>query len=152
MAGSASKTRYWIAVASKDHVHIGVQGGFAQFCHGKQGPAKRVSKGDWVLYYSAKQTMNTKTPYQRFTAIGEVQDEEAKQVAQQPGFCPYRRKTNYRTCKEVEVKPLLQQLSFVKNKDRWGMAFRRGFFEIQQHDFHILAEKMLIDASSSNAT
>jgi hypothetical protein len=29
------KNKYWITVASKDHVKIGVEEGFAQACHGK---------------------------------------------------------------------------------------------------------------------
>ncbi|MGG1220830.1 EVE domain-containing protein, partial [Priestia endophytica] len=28
--------RYWVGVASRDHVMKGVQGGFAQLCHGKE--------------------------------------------------------------------------------------------------------------------
>ena len=30
--------KYWIIVASKDHVQMGVAGGFAQACHGKAQP------------------------------------------------------------------------------------------------------------------
>jgi hypothetical protein len=32
--------RYWIGVVSKEHVMRGVQRGFAQVCHGKEGPLK----------------------------------------------------------------------------------------------------------------
>ena len=28
--------RYWIAVASREHVMLGVDAGFAQVCHGKE--------------------------------------------------------------------------------------------------------------------
>ena len=41
--------RYWIGVASKDHVENGVKLGICQFCHGKSTPAKRLSKGDFVI-------------------------------------------------------------------------------------------------------
>ena len=46
--------KFWIIVVSKDHVLMGVQGGFAQACHGKSSPLKRMSVGDWVLHYSPK--------------------------------------------------------------------------------------------------
>jgi hypothetical protein len=39
-------TRYWMIVASKDHVEVGVKQGFAQACHGKVSPLKRMQPGD----------------------------------------------------------------------------------------------------------
>lgn len=44
--------RYWIGVASKEHVMRGVQGRFAQVCHGKAGPLKQMRPNDWLIYYS----------------------------------------------------------------------------------------------------
>ena len=41
--------RYWIGVASKDHVSRGVDGGFCQLCHGKAQPLKRMASGDWII-------------------------------------------------------------------------------------------------------
>ena len=34
--------RYWVGVASRDHVLLGVAGGFCQVCHGKQAPLARI--------------------------------------------------------------------------------------------------------------
>lgn len=48
-------TKYWIIVASKDHVKNGVADGIAQACHGKSGPLNKMNKGDFVIYYSGKQ-------------------------------------------------------------------------------------------------
>ena len=39
-------TRYWIGVASRDHVMKGVAGGFCQLGHGKSAPVKRLAPGD----------------------------------------------------------------------------------------------------------
>jgi hypothetical protein len=44
-------TRYWIGIASSDHVEKGIQGGFAQLGHGKLAPIRRLSPGDWIAYY-----------------------------------------------------------------------------------------------------
>jgi hypothetical protein len=63
--------RYWIGVESHKHVKIGVAGGFAQLCHGKSAPLKRMKKGDWLIYYSPKTSM-TGAPLQAFTALGQV--------------------------------------------------------------------------------
>ncbi len=34
--------KYWIIVASKDHVKTGIEEGIAQACHGKVSPLKNV--------------------------------------------------------------------------------------------------------------
>jgi hypothetical protein len=62
--------RYWIGVASREHVLGAVKGGFAQFGHGKPAPAKRPATGDWIIYYSARAKFGEPTPCQRFVAIG----------------------------------------------------------------------------------
>ena len=50
-------SRYWIGVASADHVAFGVAGGFMQLNHGKAAPLRRVSAGDWIIYYAPQQTL-----------------------------------------------------------------------------------------------
>lgn len=66
--------RYWIGVASKEHVMRGVQGGFAQVCHGKESPLKQMSPEDWIIYYSPTIKFGEKAPCQAFTAIGQIQE------------------------------------------------------------------------------
>jgi hypothetical protein len=43
-----ANTKYWIIVASKDHVKTGQAEGIAQACHGKASPLKRMRKGDFI--------------------------------------------------------------------------------------------------------
>lgn len=35
--------RYWIGVASREHAMKGIYGGFAQLCHGKEAPLKKMN-------------------------------------------------------------------------------------------------------------
>lgn len=134
--------KYWIAVASKDHVKCGVSGGFAQVCHGKGAPLKRMSPGDWVIYYSPVITFGEKKPCQAFTAIGIVQEREPYQHQMTPEFIPYRRDINFVSSEEAPIHPLLSELSFIKDKTKWGFPFRRGCFPIPEHDFNLIASKM----------
>lgn len=138
-----NKTRYWIGVASKEHALFGTKGGFAQFCHGKPGPAKKLSKGDWVILYSSKERLGESTICQEFTAIGQVIDSEPTQIEQFPGFKPYRRKIRYQRSQAVNIRSLIEELSFIRNKARWGTAFRFGFLEIPEGDFGKIAARML---------
>ncbi|MFD2598646.1 EVE domain-containing protein [Sphingobacterium corticis] len=50
-------TQFWVIVASKDHVKSAVDQSIAQTCHGKSTPLKRMHKGDFVMFYSGKQTL-----------------------------------------------------------------------------------------------
>ena len=137
-----AKVRHWIGVASREHVRLGVKDGFAQFSHGKLAPARRPSEGDWVIYYSPKLKFDEAEPCQKFVAIGQVVDGEPFQVEQFPGFKPWRRKIRYEHATEVDIHMLIERLSFIKNKTKWGAAFRFGFFEIGKSDFAAIATRM----------
>ena len=50
--------KYWVATVSKEHTLRGVAGGFMQVCHGKQAPLKRMKKGDYLIVYSSKITID----------------------------------------------------------------------------------------------
>lgn len=136
-------TKYWIGVACKEHVENGVKMGICQFCHGKSTPAKRLSKGDFVIYYSSKETMDRADPYQKFTAIGVVLDELAYQVILENGFKPFRRNIKYYDAQHLDIKPLIPILPFINNKKSWGGVFRYGFLEIDHDSFAIVANAML---------
>lgn len=112
---------------------------FAQFGHGKLPPARRLSRGDIVIYYCGKEVMGEAAPCQRIVALGEVTDDQAYQVEQAPGFKPFRRNVAYRKTQEADIRPLIDHLEFITNKKSWGMAFRRGFFEITAADFELIA-------------
>jgi len=43
----------------------------------------------------------------------------------------------------VPILPLVNSLEFIQNKKQWGYPFRFGLFEINEHDFNIIAQQML---------
>ncbi len=137
--------RYWIGVASRQHVLIGREGGFAQLCHGKAQPLKRMATGDWIVYYSPREILGEKALCQRFTAIGEVVGDEVYQVEMAPGFIPFRRDIEFCASTETPIHPLLERLTFVKDISRWGFAFRYGHLQIPQRDFLLIADAMSVN-------
>ena len=44
-----SARRFWIGVASANHIARGLAEGFMQVNHGKQAPLKRLQPGDVVI-------------------------------------------------------------------------------------------------------
>lgn len=134
--------RYWIGVASKEHVQRGVLGGFAQVCHGKAGPLNRMEEGDWIVYYSPIIKFGKKEPCQSFTAIGKIKDGGAYPFAMSEDFIPWRRNVSFVKSREIPIQTLLDELSFIKDKQKWGFPFRRGCFEVSQGDFKVIAGAM----------
>lgn len=136
------ETKYWIIVASRDHVKNGVAQGIAQACHGKASPLRRMHEGDYVVYYSGKQIFGKMEKCQEFTAIGKVKDEEVFQFKMTENFCPFRRRIDFFESKDVSIIPLIDQLAFIRNKAKWGAPFRFGFLEIPKEDFELISSKM----------
>lgn len=135
--------KYWIATISKEHTQRGVNGNFIQVCHGKQAPLKRMSKGDFLLVYSSKITMEGNEKCQKFTAIGQVMDDDVYQFQMTDTFNPFRKNIEFLSCEETPIIPLINDLEFIPNKKSWGYPFRFGFFEIKENDFNLIASKML---------
>lgn len=136
------ETKYWIIAASKDHVKNGIAAGIAQACHGKSSPLKRMRKGDFIIFYSGKQTMGKPEKCQEFTALGQVADDETYRFRVSEDFCPSRRNIEFLPCADISILPLIEDLDFIQNKKSWGYPFRFGFFEINQHDFDLISSQM----------
>ena len=140
---SALSSKYWISTVSREHVLIGVDGGFCQMCHGKKGPISRLKPGDWLVYYSPKMSMEGQEKCQKFTAIGQIVDDNIYQYKMTASFVPFRRKVDYiKNVSEQSIVPLLDELSFTKGNKNWGAKFRFGLFEISQEDFKIIKNLM----------
>jgi predicted RNA-binding protein len=137
--------RYFLIVASKDHVKIGVENGFAQAGHGKKTQLQKLRKDDWVIYYSSKDKLKDGKTYQKFTALGQVDDNEPFQVTINTDFEPWRRRIKFYPINELEIRPILDDLNFITNRKNWGLHLMSGFVEINKTDFNLIADKMLLN-------
>jgi EVE domain len=135
-------TKYWIGVASRDHVRTGTAGGFCQLCYGKAAPLRRLKAGDRIIYYSPRERMRDGAPIQVFTAIGEVASGEPEPHDMGSGFVPYRRSVTFYKASDAPINPLLPLLSFTRDRPQWGIALRRGVFAIDRKDYELIADAM----------
>lgn len=135
--------KYWINTISRDHVMKGIAGGFTQAGHGKSTILKRLKKGDYLVFYSPRTSYAGGQPLQAFTAIRRVKDDELYQVEMTPDFIQWRRNVEFLDCLETPIKPLIDDLSFIKDKTHWGFIFRFGLFEIPEADFKVIRHVML---------
>lgn len=163
METTTNLRKNWIAVASAEHARRGrdakevrnqqhpvvkLDCGFMQVCHGKLGPIKRVQPGDRVAYYAPATTMGGKDKLQSLVSIGLVQAGDPYAFDMGSGFVPYRRDIAYVQAKEVPILPLLEELEFVEDRQRWGYKFRFGLFSISDHDMRLIADAMNASAKA----
>ena len=136
--------KYWLVVASKNHVERGVEAGFMQAGHGKSAPLKRMKPGDRVVYYSPKLELGGDAKCQAFTAIGKVSEGPIYECDMGNGFVPSRRDAEFYACEMAPIQPLIAELTFIRDKTNWGYVFRYGCFEIPQRDFDLIASHMRV--------
>jgi len=134
--------KFWVGVVSRSHVQIGVRGGFIQMNHGKKSAVQQLKAGDRLVMYSPRTAYPDGEVLQAFTAIGTVSTGVVYQVEMSPDFVPYRVDVVFENCREAPIKPLIEDLSFIKNKQHWGAAFRFGYLRISEPDFCLIASAM----------
>ena len=102
--------------------------------------------------YSPRTSYPEGDPLQAFTAIGVVATGEVYQVEMSADFKPYRVDVEFLTAREAPIKPLIEDLSFIKSKTHWGAAFRFGSLKVPPKDFRIIATAMGVEpATEKNA-
>lgn len=138
-------TQYWVNTISRDHVRIGIEGGFTQANHGRATMLRHLARGDLVAFYSPRTSYPDGEPLQRFTAVGRVVDDTPYQAEMTPTFHPWRRQMRFLTCEESPIQPLVDELSSITDKKRWGYPFRRGLFKISADDFERIARSMKVE-------
>jgi len=137
--------RYWINTISLAHVRLGVSGGFTQADHGRSTRLKRLSAGDGLVFYSPRTAMHAGTPVQEFTALGKVTGSAPYQIEVSADFHPWRLSVDFLEVRPAPARPLVPDLQFIPDPQRWGLPFRRGLFEIGRTDFFRIAGAMGID-------
>jgi hypothetical protein len=144
--------RFWINTVSLDHVRIGAAGGFVQADHGAPTRLRWLRRGDSIVMYSPRVGMRAGAAVQAFTALGTILDDEPVQVRLGLDVEPWRRQVSWQPCATADVRPLLDQLTFVVDKKQWGFAFRRGLFRIDAADFARIAAAMAPAGSTAERT
>jgi hypothetical protein len=130
-----NEARYWIGVVAADDVAAAVAGGYAQLNHGKAGALERMRGGDALAFCSPRTADRDGAAVQAFTALGRIRPNEVYQADAAGGPRPFRVAVDYLPATPAPIRPLLDDLSFIRNKARWGVAFRYGVVRVPETDF-----------------
>lgn len=139
-------TQAWLGVVSRSHVWQGVEGGFAQVCHGKAQPLRRMKKGDIFVYYSPSVEMQG-APLKAFTALGMIHDDEVFEYDMGNGFVPFRRRVKYGQAREVPLETVRGDLDLCVPRN-WGIILRRGLIPLTDNDIGVIARAMDVDLAA----
>ncbi|WP_425049370.1 EVE domain-containing protein [Psychromarinibacter sp. S121] len=129
--------RSFIGVVHARQAGYAREAGIVAFSHGREAPVKDLSPGDRVVLYAPRTDFDG-DPVQAFVAHAVVTG-DAPYIREFPmgeGWC---RDASYDDVTPAPVRPMLEDLSFVKDPRYWGMAFRRGKFEISEADYRTIA-------------
>jgi len=139
---TAPERRFWVNTVSLDHVLAAERGGFTQADHGAATRLRRPKAGDGMVFYSPRTALAGGQPVQQFTARGIITGDAPYQVTVSDDFRPWRLAMRFEPCTPVDAKPLVAQLSFIRDPAHWGLPFRRGLFAIPESDFDLLVSAM----------
>src|SRR5262249_60182393 len=115
--------QFWIGVVSREHVRLGVKGGFIQLGHGKKAPLQRLRAGDALAMYSPRTRYPDGETLQTFTAIGVVSTGQVYQVEMTDDFKPYRLDVRILKTREAPIKHHVTDLPFIKTKTNSATAY-----------------------------
>jgi hypothetical protein len=135
--------KYWINVIPKTEALRRVEESITQ-SEGLEAHLDRMQKDDMIIFYSPRALPDATEKLQTFTGLGQIADDIIYRVELSPELKSFRRKVNFRKVKETPLRPLIQHLSFIRNKKHWGFIFKLNLIQIPKEDFDIISEAMLI--------
>jgi len=134
---------FYIGVAHRAQAIHAAQEGFVAFSHGRESAVQRLNVGDRVIYYAPKSDFDGE-PVQAFVAHATVTgDAPCQRAFMGSDGLFWARDAVFDPVTEVPVRPLIDDLTFVKDKAHWGVAFRQGGFRISREDYERIARALL---------
>jgi hypothetical protein len=137
---SVRPRRFWIVVIGADAAAALAAHGHLQLGSGKAGPLERMRGGDGFALYSPRAGARREA-VQAFTAIGRVRDAPIEIAGGAPDGA-FRRAAEYLPACAAPIRPLLPELTFIRNPAQWGAVFRFGVVRVPDADFARIARAM----------
>ncbi|XXQ35594.1 EVE domain-containing protein [Plasmodiophora brassicae] len=143
--------RYFIGFLTKGDVDRCVRGGYTVFP--QRETYTRVRRGDWVVYYSARDVFHYKAQWvRRFTAVGVVTGDMPYPVKDAHDNKEWRSRARfYPDCGRVDARDVVGRLSFIPDANLWQHSLvpkRYGVREVVYEDFLVLAHAMRLPKSA----
>ena len=129
-----------LGVVNRAHARVGREGGSVAFGHGREAAVRRLAVGGTVIAYAPRAAFDGE-PVQAFVAHATVTG-EAPIERDFGGRVGWVREAAYDEVVEAPVRPLLAELSFVRDERPRGVALRRGEIPLASEDPDRIARAM----------
>jgi hypothetical protein len=93
-----------------------------------------------MVFYSPRTRFRKGKPLQEFTALGMIEDGEPHRVDGNREL--WQCHMSFLETNSAPIKPLVKELTFLPDEERWELPFSKGLFEIEQVDFLRIAQAM----------
>lgn len=142
---------YWIVTVSQDNLAKILEHQIIGVPISSASTLSKIKKGDRIVIYISKKRQGyggPKANVSEFGAICEVVDdkpffsEEAIWYSRGEEKFPWRRKIKVISTKKVKVTSLLERLSFITKKQKWGAFFFKTIRPISDTDYETILKAM----------
>jgi predicted RNA-binding protein len=140
-------SNYWVYPITEDSLKICLELGIIGAKGNNAYRLKKWKPGDLIIFYVSRERFDSQRPVRKFCAIAECigySFNSAENIFpdSKTEEYPTRIKIKALSNKKCEIKPLIEQLDFIKNKKNYGSAFISGTRNVSAKDFNIIRESM----------
>ena len=136
---------YWLCITNRENWEIIKKHNIWGVSERHKNTIMKVEKGDKLVFY-VKQEVRGKEKYPPMIAgIYEVVSEPYRDETEifEGGTYPWRIKIKPIKLGQLEFKPLIPKLRFIKNKERWsGHLMGRAMRQIPEEDYELIFSLM----------
>jgi len=138
---------YWVFPITQDNLYVCLDN---ELVGVRSLNEKRVANweiGDLILFYTSREKYHSYKRVKEFQSIVECVSHPFKSNQKiWPDFdgdvFPTRVRIRVINRKKCKIEPLIEELSFIKNKKNWGSAFMSGIRKIPKSDFKLIKNSM----------
>ena len=134
----------WLVVMTEDNFVVSVKHGIIGFPRSMGTTAGKMKPGDQVVFYLSRKKVGQKGvsgALFQFAAAGKIkgsvflsEDKIWNSVGNET--YPVRCKVDITTGKRrVDIRPMIEALDFIKNKEHWGVSFFKSTRRIPSSDY-----------------
>lgn len=138
--------KFWIVTISEDNLKIATLHNLIGLPSRRKHYIQLMAEGDTIVFYISKKRAgyyDRKGIVSNFGPVAKVvglpfYDETRIWESRSGEAYPWRRKISIVLNKQINARSIIKELSFVRNKSRWGLYFIKGANRITEEDYKLI--------------
>jgi predicted RNA-binding protein len=135
---------YWVFSITEDNLQIALRERVIGFTESAARRSGSLAMSDQVTFYVPRQKLASNILVRKFIGRAEITSATYRSDEQiwKGGTFPIRIDITPLSTKCCDVKPLINDLTFIKNKHYWGAHFMNTILKIPAADFDLIQKSM----------